>query len=141
MPSAVALAGGTGRRRAHRARATRSVGADVDRRVDRLGTPCRLRARRRALGWVVLTAPCTLVLRARGAARRALSSVAGQHGEDAFDVVAELLHEVGEERRGRLVGDLAVVGDEPRPEGHVGLGRGHLAGVAEAEDAAEALLG
>src|SRR4051812_42976426 len=76
-----------------------------------------------------------------GPGRPVRDSVAGQHREDAFDVVAELLHEVAEEGRGRLVGDLAVVGDESRPEGHVGLRGGHLAGVAEAEDAAEALLG
>src|SRR6476661_3863526 len=87
-------------------------------------------APRAALSWA--DAPCVL-----GSCSRKRSSIRGsgarQHREDALDVVAELLHEVGEERPHRLVGDVAVVGDRPRREPEVGLGRRHLAGVAEAE--------
>ena len=46
----------------------------------------------------------------------ALRSASGsrEDREDAFDVVAELPHEVAQERRRRVVGDLAVVGEDAR---------------------------
>src|SRR3954467_12751102 len=59
----------------------------------------------------------------------------GQDGQDSHDVVAELGHETREEARRRLVGALAVAEEDLGGEGDVGLGRGHLSGVGEAQHA------
>src|SRR6185369_13318064 len=67
--------------------------------------------------------------------------LAGQDGQYPHEVVAELGHVVLEEVPGGLCGALAAAGEDFGGEGDVGLGCGHLAGVAEAEDGAEALLG
>jgi hypothetical protein len=48
--------------------------------------------------------------------------LAGQDGQDAGDVVAELPHVVAQEFGGGVVGDGAVTGEELRGEPDVGLG-------------------
>jgi hypothetical protein len=52
----------------------------------------------------------------------------------------ELAHEVAQESRRRVVGDLTIGSEDLRCVTDVGLWRGHLTGVAEAEDTAQALL-
>ena len=74
---------------------------------------------------------------ARGSRRLRL---ARQDGQDPHDVVAELGHVVLQEVPGRLVGDLTAPGEDLGGEGDVGLGCGHLPGVAEAQHRPQALL-
>ena len=53
---------------------------------------------------------------------------------------AEFTHEVAQKCRHCIIGNLAVWGKDLGRESDVGLGCGHLAGIAEAENTAEALL-
>ncbi|HEU5473619.1 MAG TPA: hypothetical protein VFV67_23475 [Actinophytocola sp.] len=48
-------------------------------------------------------------------------------------MIAKLCHEGGQKGCGGLVGDLAVTGEQLRRVPDVGLGGGHLPGIAEAE--------
>src|SRR4051794_16425902 len=66
--------------------------------------------------------------------------LAGQDGQDAGDVVTELPQVVAQELLGGVVDDLAVPGKGLGREPDVGLGGGHLAGVAKAEHGTQALL-
>jgi hypothetical protein len=52
----------------------------------------------------------------------------------------ELAHEVAQKGRHRVVGDLTISGEDLRCVSDVGLRCGHLTGIAEAEDTAQALL-
>ena len=72
---------------------------------------------------------------------RGVSAFAWQHREDTGDEYAESVHEVPQELLGRLIGDFTVVGDQAGRELDVGLGSAHLRGVAEAQRAAQMLLG
>ena len=53
---------------------------------------------------------------------------------------AELAHEVAQEGRRRVVGDLTGGRKDLRRVSDIGLRRGHLTGIAEAEDTTQALL-
>ena len=89
---------------------------------------------------IALAAPGPRVTIATPGRRRWLR-LARQDGQHPHDMVAELGQVVLEEVSGRLVGALAVAGEDLGGEADVGLGRGHLAGVAEAQHRAQALLG
>jgi hypothetical protein len=54
---------------------------------------------------------------------------------------AEFFHEAAQEGCCCVVGDLAILGENLRRVLDVGLRCGHLAGIAEAEDSTQALLG
>ena len=64
-----------------------------------------------------------------------------KHHKDSLHELLELLHEVAQELLGRLVGDLTVLGDQTGRELDIGLRSVHLGRVAEAQDAAQVLLG
>src|SRR5688500_8650914 len=68
------------------------------------------------------------------------SSLSRDDSEHSSQMGAELAHEVAQEGRRRVVSDLTIGCEDLRRVSDVGLRRGHLTGIAEAEHTAQALL-